>query len=121
MSHYVSDCKVVCKFRKIASGFGEYISDFEKFIQKFVEDNKLCNMVFVNQVLFYIIVSHNDHCKIYFKNVNYEYRIINISKHTSILKFFYLNVQNECLYAVNHIFLCALNTLNAFERFKISS
>lgn len=48
-------------------------------------------------------------------------RIINISKHTSILKFFYLNVQNECLYAVNHIFLCALNTLNAFERFKISS
>jgi hypothetical protein len=40
----------VCKFKKIATGFGEYIPDFEKFIKKFIEDNKLSNMVFVNQV-----------------------------------------------------------------------
>lgn len=51
VSHYASDCKVVCKFKKIASGFDGYISDFEKFIQKFIEDNKLCNMVFVNQMI----------------------------------------------------------------------
>ncbi|XP_062590314.1 telomerase reverse transcriptase-like [Saccostrea cucullata] len=51
VSHYVSDGKVVCKFKKIAAGFGDYIPDFEKFIKKLVEDNKLSNMVFVNQMI----------------------------------------------------------------------
>lgn len=49
--YYALDCKVVCKFKKIVFGFDGYILDFEKFIQKFIEDNKFCNMVFVNQVL----------------------------------------------------------------------
>ncbi|XP_061163693.1 telomerase reverse transcriptase-like [Saccostrea echinata] len=51
VSHYVSDGKVVCKFKKIASSFGEYIPDFEKFVKKFAEDSKLSNMVFVNQMI----------------------------------------------------------------------
>ncbi|XP_048774211.2 telomerase reverse transcriptase-like isoform X2 [Ostrea edulis] len=51
VSHHVSGGRVVCKFKKIASGFGEYIPDFEKFIKKFIEDNKLSNMVFVNQMI----------------------------------------------------------------------
>ena len=50
MSSYIADGRVVCKFKKHASSFGEYIPDFEKFIKKYIEDNKLSNMVFVNQV-----------------------------------------------------------------------
>nr|XP_022325546.1 telomerase reverse transcriptase-like isoform X1 [Crassostrea virginica] len=51
VSSYIADGRVVCKFKKHASSFGEYIPDFEKFIKKYIEDNKLSNMVFVNQMI----------------------------------------------------------------------